>query len=275
MLKEEKEILAFEENPINLRDFEEKEDLLVENALEKFSFLKEAQQSKVMISFFLHEINDKKFDNWVKFSSYLYVDKKDNLEIEINKKFYRNFQHPCIWGVMILNNIKVVFESQITNVNLLSSDILGLTVGMPFRMIRYQRREAFRVKVPPFAKINIDLDNNPELPHLKNLKLLNLSVSGAAVLLNTNQDINLLPKDFPNATIILEDKIFSNIRMKVKRVEPFNRDAIPLNLAAQREQLGWYELAVSFEKLPTKALQELFFTVNMLAKKNQITNQTP
>lgn len=271
MRNEEKEILAFEENPVNLRDFEEKEDLLIENALEKFSFLKEAQQSKVMISFFLHEFNDKKFDNWVKFSSYLYVDKKDNLEIEINKKFYRNFEHPCLWGVMILNNIKIVFESHISNVNLLSSEILGLTVAMPFRMIRYQRRESFRVKVPPFAKINIDLDSNPELTHLKNLKLLNLSVSGAAVLLNTNQDINLLPKEFPNATIVLENSTFPNIKMKVKRVTPFNRDAIPLNLAAQREQLGWYELALSFEKLPTKAQQELFFTVNSLAKKNQVT----
>ncbi len=268
MLKDEKEILAFEENPINLRDFEEKEDLLVENALEKFSFLKEAQQSKVMIMFFLHEFNDKKFSNWVKFSSYLYVDNKDNLEIEINKKFYRKLQNPCVWGVMVLNNIKVIFESQISNVNLLSSEILGLTVGMPFRMIRYQRRQAYRVRVPPFSKINIDLDSNPELPHLKNLKLLNISVTGAAVLLNTNQDINLLPRDFPNATIVLENGTYPNIRMKVKRITPFNKDAIPLNLAAQREQLGWYELAVSFEKLPTKAQQELFFTVNALSKKN-------
>ena len=267
MIKKENEILAFEENPINIRDFEEKENLLIESALEKFSFLKEANQSKILITFYLHDINDKKFNNWVKFSSYIYIDNKDNLEIEINNQFFKNFNNLCVWGFLYLNNIKIVFESQVSKVNKLSSEIIALSINLPFRMIRYQRRESFRVKVPSFSKISIDLDNDPEKPHLKNLKLLNLSVSGAAVLLNTNQDINLLPKEFLNATIFLENSVAKNIKIKVKRITPFNKDAIPLNLAAQRENLDWYELALSFDKLPIKTQQDLFLTVNLLAKK--------
>lgn len=267
MSTEDREILAFEENLVSIRDFEDKVSLLVGNLLEKFSFLKSAQEQKVAFTFYLHEKNDKKFDNWVKFSSYLFTDAQEALEIEINKGFYKRFKEPHVFGVFFLNNIKVVFESQVLKVTALDETTLSMNIGMPIRMIRYQRRDSFRVKLPPFTKISIDLNGDPTTPYLNGLKILNISIGGAAVLLNTNVKIENIPQSFPAAKLHLENETFDNIKIKVKRIIPFNSGAIPLNIAAQKEKLGWYEMALIFEKPPTRVQQEIFFLVNTLSKK--------
>ncbi len=263
----DREVLPFEANLVSVRDFEEKKDLLIASSLERFGYLRVAKENKASFVFYLHEENDNKFDNWHKFTSYIFVDEKENIEVELNKKFYRELKNPYVWGVCTLNHVKIVFEAKVKGINKDELGIYSLGLETPKRMIRYQRRDSFRVKIPPFSKLRVDLDPNPKNPDFQSLPVVNLSIGGVAVLLNTNGNLSNMPTSFDNIVIHLEGQSFSNIKVRVCRVDVFNQGAIPLNIASKKTALNWYEVGLSFESLPYKVEQELFMIVNTMSKK--------
>ncbi len=230
----ENNLESFKENLVSVKDFEREPDLIVGNKLERFGYLKSAKDHRVSFVFYLHEEKDNRYDNWVKFISYVFINEKDEMEIEINKKFYRRFQKPHVWGVFILNNVKIVFESEVSDKITEDKEIYILKLLSPKRMIRYQRREAYRVPIPSFSNLSIDLEDNSERKDLISLPIVNLSVGGAAILLNTNENIENLPQYFENATLNLGNQVFNGIKMKVCRIRKVNSVAVPLNLAAKK-----------------------------------------
>ncbi len=263
----ENNLESLQENLVSIRDFERELDLIIGNKLERFGYLRSARDQKVAFVFYLHEDKDNKFSNWIRFTSYVFIDDKEEIEIEINKKFYRRFEKPHVWGVFILNNVKIVFEAEIGPIISEDKDIYSIRMLKPKRMIRYQRRDAYRVAVPSFSNLSIDLENDPDNKDLVELPVINLSVGGAAVLFNTNKDIDLIPDYFNNASLNLENQIFRNLKVKVCRISVFNYGAIPFNIAAKKTALNWYELGLKFEKLPYNVEQELVIFVNNMSKK--------
>ena len=94
-----------------------------------------------------------------------------------------------------------------------------LLAALPHRLYRIQRRDAFRVPVPPGMHITASL--KPGTRHLENLRALDLSCGGVSVLVKASAEEVRVGKRFAKATIALpsaDGSTLHTVDMLVKHV---------------------------------------------------------
>ncbi len=104
-------------------------------------------------------------------------------------------------GSVRLQGVIVTFESETLGSKQQPNGALVLHARLPFRLYRLQRRDSFRVPVPPSAGVFITLKTG--MRYLENLKALDLSCGGVSVLVRAPVDSVHLGKRFPAALVRL------------------------------------------------------------------------
>lgn len=104
-------------------------------------------------------------------------------------------------GSIRLLGVIVTFEAETLGTQRQPNGALVLHARLPFRLYRLQRRDSFRVPVPPAAGVFITLKTG--MRYLENLKALDLSCGGVSVLVRATVDSVHLGKRFPAALVRL------------------------------------------------------------------------
>lgn len=105
-------------------------------------------------------------------------------------------------GSVRLQGVIVTFECETLGSRHSPDGVSGvLVVRLPFRLYRLQRRDSFRVPLPPQAGVVITLKAGVRA--LENIKALDLSCGGVSVLLRAPLEAVHQGKRFPRATVRL------------------------------------------------------------------------
>lgn len=104
-------------------------------------------------------------------------------------------------GSVRLQGVIITFEAETLGSRLNPNGLFVLHARLPFRLYRLQRRDSFRVPVPPSSGVFITLKTG--MRYLENLKALDLSCGGVSVLVRAPVDSVHLGKRFPGAQVRL------------------------------------------------------------------------
>jgi c-di-GMP-binding flagellar brake protein YcgR len=236
-------------------------EFIIDSEKEKEAYFERVNRQKIFVNIAIYDSN--KTINYVKFTSYLFMDENQNFKVEfIGGGFNdRKFNNSIIIGSFILDGVKIIFESSIESWDKNSKSI-ELTILTPKRMIRFQRRNAFRMPVP--ARCDIKLDFYNEKVNFKNLRVVNISLTGAAIHINTDEIFFEENTSFKNA------KLHLNFN---KKQQHFNVGVVICHKKEVKEppkgkEKGkWFEVGLKFENINPKMEQEISLLVNEIARR--------
>lgn len=164
-----------------------------------------------------------------------------------------------------------------------------LLATMPHRLYRIQRRDAFRVPVPPGMHITASL--KPGTRHLENLRVLDLSCGGVSLLVKASTDEVRVGKRFARGTVSLPmpegntvhtvDMLVKHVRLAPPSVAPvvkepviaIQKSTVPATTFRDyaKQMMGALnppevmELGIEFIHMPMSLDRSLFKLVNELA----------
>ncbi len=253
-------------NLIENIDFEKESDYLLGSALEVESYIKKilaVHSSLTCVLFHEGEISPFK-----KFHSYIFADKKGNLEVEVptnDLNVAAVAQSRMLVG-LLLDNVQVVFETKIEHMEKTSPTVMVLRLRYPKKMWRFQKRNSFRVKIPFESDVSITLD--PQDPNLKNLQIVNLSVGGAALVINVEDKWFDENKLFENAILHLPTAASNyHITAEIKHRKKITLQDNPGLLLSKIKTGNWSQVGVEFHRLSVQTEQAIVYCVNKFSKK--------
>ena len=242
------------------------EEFFVSSQRERENYLKVAHENHVSITFLLYD-KETKIDH-LKFNAYVFYESephKIETEFYIDQFEIKKLNDCFVMGFFFLNGVKIIFESDITSWKNLGHDQVCLSLESPNKMIRYQRRNAFRAKVPSNYGLKFDLDKNNQI--LKRLYVINISAGGAAILINADESFFEQNQIFENAYLIIPSPN-NEVKLKTKicHRKKVQHEAIPSELKKIKTENEWYQVGIQFEQLPIKSEQMIVLLVNHLSK---------
>lgn len=242
-------------------DLLELSEFMITSEKEKQKCFINVNKERIFVSVTIYDSN--KTINHIKFASYIFLDEENNFKLEFLADNFneKKFEDSVVVGVFNLGGVKFVFESDIESWDKNGNNI-ELNIFTPKTLIKYQRRDAFRINVPAKYDIKIDLcDGKVNLP---NLRVTNISLLGAAILMNTEESFLEQNTEFKNSKIHLNfnnRKQQFNVGIKVSRKKEVQEPS------AGKVEGKWFEVGVKFENILPRMEQEISLLINELSRK--------
>lgn len=257
-------------NEDRIIQFSDIDDFLINSPNEITQYINLASEARTSCDIRLYDIDRRQV--LLTLSSYIFINEKKQIEFEgifhNEVSIFQNIrQHCVIRAQMYLHGVRIVFESLLESWNKEKSTII-FKVGFPYKMVRYQRRDSFRVKIPANFTIKVDLEKGHEF--LSNLPALNISGGGVAVLINASEEMVATDNIFENAQIYLPvgKYDFFNLQMRVRHQKLIDKKYLPKLMQSKITPHPWYHVGLQFGRLPPGMEQALTMMVNNLSRSN-------
>lgn len=244
------------------------EEFLIKYPKERERYIRTAYEQHLAATIFLFEGSDRV--KFTKFNSKIFWGNNDQPEVEL---FLGDFNIRTIddcefVGIFFIDGVKYVFESDINFWKKISDGIVNVNLTYPKKMIRYQRRNNFRVKVP--HNINFRIDLNRDQKNLSKLYVVDVSAGGAAILINANEDFFREFNLFENVYLLLPNSSQEfKVKAKICHKKTITKEFLPKDLAKFTPTLAdsnWYQVGIQFDHLPIQVEQALMLLVNQLSR---------